>query len=242
MVSALVHLLVLAAVLWRGGSETPQEEQAAPSFAVQFEDSGVPAPSQNQAASPPRVSLGGDELPPLPQSESQAEPAPETAPMFRYGTARHRQASANPFAHVVPFDLRPQSRPSVASNGNGRSLDLSAGPVVRNGVLRDAVAHVAGTHGMSDWGEALRAFVEEHKYYPREAAENGEQGAATLRVTVARDGTVKRLTLVSSSGSPLLDAAWMAVFRDNKLPPFNDDMGQSEITFNYELDYSLIYR
>ena len=157
----------------------------------------------------------------------------------RYGSALRPKADSNPFAHVVPFDLAPQHRSLAA--GNGRSLDLSAGPVIRNGSLQDSVEHVRGTHGMSDWGERLQEFVEEHKYYPREAADNGEQGSAVLRVTVSRDGTVKRLVLVSSSGSHLLDAAWMAVFRDNKLPPFNDDMAGKEVTFNYELDYHLIY-
>ncbi len=164
-------------------------------------------------------------------------------PAPHYGTALHPRANSNPFAHVVPFDLRPQSRQQQRSfAGNGRGLDLSAGPVIADGRLKDSVAHVRGSHGFSDWEERLREFVEEHKYYPQEAADNGEQGAAVLRVTVRRDGTVTSLRLVSSSGSRLLDAAWMAVFRDNRLPAFNDDMAENEITTNYTLDYSLIYR
>ena len=175
-----------------------------------------------------------------PPVDQPAEPLPLARPAPRYGSALRPKADRNPFANIVPFDLAPQQH-RLRASGNGRGLDLSAGPVIRNGSLQDSVEHVRGTHGVSDWEERLREFVEEHKYYPREAADNGEQGAAVLRMTVSRDGTVKRLTLVSSSGSHLLDAAWMAVFRDNKLPPFNDDMAGDEITSTYELDYHLIY-
>ena len=248
LASAALHIAAIALLVLLGTrGSAPPEEQAAPSFAIQFTDgseqsASPPAPASQPPASQPQVNLGGSAMEAPPQPEDQpAEQLPRPAP--RYGTALRPTARNNPFAHVVPFDLRPQARQQQRSfAGNGRGLNLFAGPVVANGRLQDSITHVMGSHGASDWGEALREFVEEHKYYPREAAENGEQGSAVLRVTVSRDGTVKRLVLVSSSGSHLLDAAWMAVFRDNRLPPFNDDMPGGEITFNYELDYSLIYR
>ena len=242
--SAALHIAAIALLVLLGArGSAPPEEQTSPSFAIQFTDGGEPSPSPPAPASQPQVNLGGSDMeaPPPQPDERSAEPLPPPAP--HYGTALRPRANNNPFAHVMPFDLRPQQRQQQRSlAGNGRGLDLSAGPVIASGRLQDSVRHVMGTHGASDWGEQLREFVEEHKYYPREAADNGEQGSAVLRVTVSRDGTVKRLTLVSSSGSHLLDAAWMAVFRDNRLPPFNDDMSANEVTFNYELDYSLIYR
>ena len=240
LLSALLHVAAIALLLLGARGATKTEEQTAPSFAVEFTNSGEPVPGAAPQTSQPEVNLGAPEMAPTPPEEQPAEPLPIPRPARRYGSALRPKADRNPFAHIVPFDLAPQQRRSLAA-GNGRSLDLSAGPVIRNGSLQDSVEHVRGTHGMSDWGERLQEFVEEHKYYPREAADNGEQGSAVLRVTVSRDGTVKRLTLVSSSGSHLLDAAWMAVFRDNKLPPFNDDMAGNEVTFNYELDYHLIY-
>jgi protein TonB len=240
LLSAIMHAAALALLLLGAKGSTKTEEQAAPTFAVEFTNSGEPVPGPSAPTSQPQVNLGGPEMaPPLPEDQP-AEPLPIPVPARRYGNALRPKANRNPFANIVPFDLNPQQHRSLAA-GNGRSLDLSAGPVIRNGALQDSVEHVRGTHGMSDWQEQLQEFVEEHKYYPREAADNGEQGAAVLHVTVGRDGTVKRLTLLSSSGSHLLDAAWMAVFRDNKLPPFNDDMSGNEVTFNYELDYHLIY-
>jgi hypothetical protein len=49
------------------------------------------------------------------------------------------------------------------------------------------------------------------------------------------------LSLASSSGSSLLDSAWMAVFRDNRLPAFTDDMPGAQQTFTLTLNYQLIY-
>ena len=95
---------------------------------------------------------------------------------------------------------------------------------------------------MSDYMDALREFVEAHKFYPEDAAQRGEQGSAELQITIMRDGTVRNLRQLASSGSPALDAAWMSVFRDNKLPPFNDDMPMRELTMPVTLNYELIYR
>ena len=242
--SAILHVLVLALLFFEKAGSVKEEQQSAPSFAVQFIDPGLQAPSQAppQPQSKAQVHLGDEDLPAPPvEQEQPTENVPAPPPLHHYGTARRPRGSSNPFANIVPFDLTPRERHAYASNSNGRSLDLSVGPVVRNGQLSEAVAHVRGSHGLADWLDALRDFVEDHKYYPREAAENGEQGSAVLRVTVTRDGTVKKLELVSSSGSQMLDAAWMAVFRDNKLPPFNDDMPHKEITLPVELDYHLIY-
>ncbi len=251
--SVLLHVAIVCLILFLPHGPPPGDEEAAPTFAVQF-DSGAAADqpptttnSTAAASSPappsqPRVSVEEDEgtpeppPPPTPQAESET-----VLPPLHYGAALQPHNS-NPFAHIVPFSLS-QSRPSspTALPPGSRGLDLAAGPVVRDGRLMDSVQHVRGRHGNEDYDEALMAFVEAHKYYPREAAENGEQGAATLLITVARDGTVKHLRWLGHSGSELLDAAWYSVFADNKLPPMNDDMPGDEYTFPFTLDYVLIY-
>ncbi len=245
MASAALHGMLIALLLVATPVREAAEQQDAPSFAVNFVDAGQPEPSPQAPSAQPEIRLDdSDAAPPPPQQEQPTEalPQPRPRPAPHYGSALRPRASRNPFANVVPFDLSPRAERPLASSSNGRSLDLSAGPIVTNGQLHDSVVHVRGSHGAADWGEELREFVEQHKYYPQAAADNGEQGSAVLRVTVGRDGTVRKLVLVSSSGSHLLDAAWMAVFRDNRLPPFNDDMTGDQITFNYELDYNLIYQ
>jgi len=241
-VSAALHAAILALLLFGSTGSPPTEEQTAPNFAVQFVDSGAPSPQAATAQPIPEVNLGGsDTVAPPPPEDRPAEALPVPPPSRRYGSGLHPRARSNPFAHVTPFDLTPQQPRSLASGGRGGSLDLSAGPVIRNGRLQDSVVHVMGSHGMSDYMDALNDFVESHKYYPRAAADNGEEGSAELLVTISRDGTVKSMRLVSSSGSPLLDAAWMSVFRDHRLPAFNDDMRMGELTIPVTLNYHLIY-
>jgi protein TonB len=180
--------------------------------------------------------------PPQPQDE-QAEPLPP--PMERPHYARNPQSHStdrNPFSHPMTFSYAPrEQREASAGLRSSRSLDLSAGPVIRGGRLTDSVAHVVGQGGAADYLALLSEFIETHKYYPEGAAQNGEEGSATVRLTVMRDGTVKALNLTSSSGSSLLDAAWLAVFRDNRLPAFTDDMPGAEETFSLTLNYELIY-
>jgi protein TonB len=181
--------------------------------------------------------------PPPPQTE-EAEPIPPPMERPRYSRNTERQrADRNPFSHPMNFSLAPrEQREASAGLRSSRGLDLSAGPVIRGGHLTDSVAHVVGQGGQADYLALLSEFIETHKYYPEGAAQNGEEGSATVELTVRRDGTVRALSLASSSGSSLLDAAWMAVFRDNRLPAFTDDMPGAEETFKLTLNYELIYR
>jgi protein TonB len=263
----VAHLLVLALLIFIEKMLPPPTPMEPPSFAIEFEPStsqtnGGPNPSATPqtprgetspdmhptapppAASQPEVNLfSPNDMPPPPSPEEQnAEMMPPPMARPHYG-AQSPSANRNPFAHPMEFSLAPQARGSRSAGlPNGRGLDLSAGPVVQGGRLQDAVAHVVGPGGAADYMELLSAFIEAHKYYPPSALKNDEEGTAVLSVTVARDGTVRGLRLMSSSGSSILDTAWMAVFRDNKLPPFTDDMPWQQQTFELSLDYEIIYR
>ena len=209
----------------------------------------APDATQSQAGPPnpspvqPQMNLIPPEYQEPPPPTEDAEPMPEPMRRPRYtGGAPHHSVDRNPFSHPMTYSLAPRDDRRAASMPMGRGFDLSAGPVIRNGRLTDSVTHVMGSHGYGDYGQMVQEFVEQHKYYPDAAARNGEEGAATVQVTVDRDGNVKSLALVTPSGSHLLDAAWMSIFRDNKLPPMNDDMPGDTYTFRFTLDYVLIYR
>jgi protein TonB len=268
--SVAAHLLVLALVLLVREMAPPPPPQDQPSFAIEFEPDqsqtkGGPNPStatetpkgdekaqmqptpstQSLPESQPQMNLIPPEYmqpPPPPQTE-EAEPIPPPMVRPRYSRNTERQrADRNPFSHPMDFSLAPrEQRGASAGLRTSHSLDLSAGPVIRGGHLTDAVAHVVGQGGAADYLALLSEFIETHKYYPEGAARNGEEGSATVQLTVRRDGTVRALSLASSSGSSLLDAAWMAVFRDNRLPAFTDDMPGAEETFRLTLNYELIY-
>jgi TonB family protein len=268
--SVALHVLLLALLIFvRVATEPPPQEE--PSIAVEFEPDksqtpGGPNPSdarqtpngpdsprmrptpntQAQPDSQPQINIVPPEyqqMPPPPPQAEDAEPLPMQVPQPRYAhTSPRRRPQNSPFSHPMEFSYAPRDEHEPpAGLRNSRGLDLSAGPVVRGGRLVDSVAHVVGPGGRGDYLALLSEFIETHKYYPPEAARNGEDGSATVELTVRRDGKVEALNLVTSSGSELLDAAWMAVFRDNRLPPFPDDLTKPRETFMLTLNYQLIY-
>jgi protein TonB len=103
--------------------------------------------------------------------------------------------------------------------------------------VRSADIRSRGANPGAAWYAALRAWANQRKYYPRQAAMAGEDGAATVRFTVDRSGRISDLQIVSRSGSYLLDAAWLGVFRGGTLPPFPPGT-QGETT---EIEFTLTY-
>jgi protein TonB len=238
----MVHLaiLVLICTLRLTPKEPPQDEA---SFTMEFSPDatqappGPPTPSQLQ----PQINLTPPEYQQqAPAEREDAEPIPLPRPMVRPRYSGN-SARSNPFAHPMPYSLATREQQRAASAPNSRGLYLSAGPVVRNGRLTDSVGQAEGAHAAEDYMSLLHDFVEAHKYYPDAALRDQEQGSATVEVTVRRDGKVIALSLVSGSGSRVLDDAWLSVFRDNRLPVFFDDM-PDQITFPFTLNYELIYR
>ena len=123
---------------------------------------------------------------------------------------------------------------------NSRSMDLSMGPVIEGGQLRDAVPHVASAGADGDYMEALGEYVETHKFYPELAGRNGEQGTVVVRALIARDGTVKDVRLEQTSESRLLDVALISMFRGKHLPPFPEDMKEQEREFTISMTYEIV--
>lgn len=237
--SLLAHGAVLAIVLLTRHGMRSGEVQNAPSFAIEFE-SGSPQSAPPTPPSEPRVSLGGeDEAPPPPEQREAGEAVPP--PPLHYGTALRQRSKANPFAQLVPFDLSSPHPSSSATRRKTTQLDLSAGPVVREGKLSDAITHAPGTEVSGDYDAELKAFVEAHRQDIEDSLRDAEAGQAVLQVTIARDGHVLALHLLRPSHSALLDAAWMSFFRNYRLPALSNDITGPTYTFAYELDYSIIY-
>ncbi len=90
-----------------------------------------------------------------------------------------------------------------------------------------------------EWRAQLRGWLNQHKIYPEEARQRGEEGQAVVRFTVMRDGTVVGVTLVNSAGSSSLDAAVLAMLRNARLPAFPPAMTQSQATVTMQIRYAL---
>jgi TonB family protein len=72
-----------------------------------------------------------------------------------------------------------------------------------------------------------------------EARRRGEQGRATVRFTVDRDGQVEDVSLLSSTGSTILDDAIERMLHGAHVPPFPQAMGQASVTVTVQIRYAL---
>jgi len=91
-----------------------------------------------------------------------------------------------------------------------------------------------------DWRNALSAWVNEHAYYPSQAAQTGQEGTVQVLVTTMPDGHVISVDLEKRSGSPWLDLALEGMFRGAKLPPLPKTAGTDPVPFHFTMHYILM--
>ncbi len=65
----------------------------------------------------------------------------------------------------------------------------------------------------------LKQWWDQHSFYPKEASQTNEGGNVRVRILIASDGQVTAIEVVQGSGSSVLDAAAVAVFRNAHLSP-----------------------
>jgi protein TonB len=90
------------------------------------------------------------------------------------------------------------------------------------------------------WQSALLAHLERHKRYPRQARIRHQEGAATVRFTIDRDGRVGGVVLLASSGHPALDEETLALLqRASPLPPPPSEAGRPPLALTVPVQYNL---
>lgn len=110
-------------------------------------------------------------------------------------------------------------------------------PASRSGTQADIRANVS-----PEWSALFRAWLEAHKYYPEQAARNGEDGSVTVRFEVDRDGRVSGLELASRSGSQWLDMGLLSMMRGARVPPLPPDTREERVPVQLTVHYILIRR
>jgi protein TonB len=236
-----LHIAALLFIIFFLRVVPPKDEDSAPGVAVVFDHGGEtqtaappsplkgaqeataapppppPPPPPQSAAAQPEVNLNMPdmsmpELPPLPQTAAQAPPPPRPAPAHRappHPAQRYVMMNGMSYGQASPSPPHLSSRPALNT-----SLPESNAEAVNAPELT-----IKGKIG-ADWKAELSRWVNEHKYYPDAAAEQGQQGNVTVEFTVDRNGNVTGLRMLDGSGSPFLDQAWLGLFANNTLPPF----------------------
>jgi periplasmic protein TonB len=265
--AVLLHLALFALLLLLSRHRPPAEEQATPpGVSVVFENGGeqqtaappaprpgpssvatvpVPAPPPPPPPPPqpvetqPEVNLN---IPSAPfaamQSLPEAPPTPQQPPRPR--TPSHPHPRTPPQHYLVmnnmSFGNGAQAAPPEPHAHQALSLNL---PQSDAEAVNAPEVTVKGNIG-ADWEAELSRWVNDHKYYPDAAAEQGQQGDVRIEFTVDRQGNVTGLRLLDSSGSPFLDQAWLGLFEQNQLPPFPAGTKANHVTIDATMHFELI--
>jgi TonB family protein len=156
-----------------------------------------------------------------------------------------RSASSSPFSH--PMDLSfseapgPQRQRTGRAGGSHAPVDMSLGPLVKNGHLNTPYATVGIKGVSSDYGNEIDGWIRRHLYYPPDAAQRGEDGASHVHVVIDRSGHVKSARLVDSAGFFALDDSTTGMFRNATLPPVPDDMAGDHFDIDLTVNYILTH-
>jgi len=85
---------------------------------------------------------------------------------------------------------------------------------------QNAASVASGANNGAAWMGKLKQWWDQHSFYPKEASQTNEGGNVKVHIVIALDGEVTSIELVQGSGSSVLDAAAVAVFRNAHLQPF----------------------
>jgi protein TonB len=258
----LLHLALIAFLLLLSRHRPPAEEQASPpGVSVVFENGGA-----QQTAAPPAPRPGPTSVatttaaPPPPPPPQPAETQPEVnlnMPSAPFATIQSvpevppmpqpKRPPAHPRPHTPPqrylvmnnmsFGNSPASpAPPIPHAHQALSLSL---PQSDAQAVNAPEVTIKGDIG-ADWDAELTRWVNDHKYYPEAAVEQGQQGDVRIEFTVDRNGNVTGLRLLNGSGSPFLDQAWLGLFEQNRLPPFPSGTKTGHVTVDATMHFELI--
>ena len=258
----LLHVLVIAAVLLVREKPPQEDLQSPPGVSVVFNNGGtapqatapkaMPGPPQQMQAPPPppppppaspaeqaqAATQDEVQVPDLPLAViPNAPPAPRPRPAPRLRRPGPPSQQKYVFLNGMSYGNISPTAPPAPPAPRGMNFSLPASDAQAATASDFSVKGDAG----ADWDAALTKWVQEHAYYPQAAAEQGQQGTATVEFTVDRHGHVTGLKLLDSAGSPFLDQAWEQLFEDNILPPFPPDAKDGHVKVQYTVQYVLIH-
>ncbi len=153
---------------------------------------------------------------PEPVTATEPLPTPVAAPVVAETPLASETAEAAP-------PVRTARIPAGSQGESGTREQPTAGS-------QSAVQAGGSPAARADYISVLRAWLEQHKQYPRRARMRRQQGTAVLRFTMNRAGQVLAYQLEESSGYTLLDEEVEAMIeRAQPLPVMPNEMQQAQL-------------
>lgn len=197
--SLALHAVAVGVALVAFASTRPSStEEAAITVFIPPEEPGPSAPAlapdfipAPEEPPPPEFKMADPQLP------APAEPPPP--PDFK--TQRPKPPSLPP---PRPAQAAPRAAPHAAET------PAPSTPSVASPAAPAAVA--------PNWNALLGAWLASHRKYPESSRRRGEEGDVTVRFTVAPEGHVLDVTIVTGSSHAALDAAALAMLQGATVP------------------------
>ncbi len=233
----------------------PPTPDTAPEPAEPPQPEPIPQPEAEPAPAPkpepPAVRLAVPE--PTAPSVSPQTLAPDLPPLVPPAllppvpTPHPRQQALQrpaPGAFPAPIDLnfgRAASRaPAPRAAGSSRAIDFSLGAPKPGPNKSEAFFDIRAANIGADWAQGLAVYWRQHRYYPQQAAQNGEDGTVEIQIVVNRLGRVESVEIQRRSGSPWLDMAAVGTWRNAQLAPLPAENTDRTITIPLTINYLLI--
>ena len=223
---------------------TPPQSQPPPEAAPAVPAPPRPAPPAVRLAQPDEFEAAPRPRDLVPNLELPAPPPPVTPPVTprpRPAPAPQRQALGTLGA---PMDLnfgQASSRAPAPRGATGsRAIDFSLGTPKAGPNRSEAFFDARAANVGADWAQGLADYWRRHRFYPQQAAENGEDGTVQVTLVVNRLGRVQSVEVKTRSGSPWLDMAAIAVWRNAQLAPLPAENPNPTITIPLTINYILL--
>jgi len=228
----------------------PQSTPPEPALIPEPEPEPEPAPEAAPAPEPPTVRLAVPGPTPAPLSPQALvpelpalvppPPLPPAPPNPPQQALQHPLPGAFPPPIDLNFGPAASRAPAPRIGKSSRAIDLSLGAPKPGPNKSEAFFDIRAANIGADWAQGLAVYWRAHRYYPQQAAQNGEDGTVEIQLVVNRLGRVESVEIQRRSGSPWLDMAAIGTWRNAQLAPLPAENTDRTITIPLTINYVLI--
>ncbi|WP_144432574.1 energy transducer TonB family protein [Shimia marina] len=176
-----------------------------------------------------KLDMQPDQFSPPEMVTQPHEPPPDVKPAAVASVSHSSTATAVPQQQSVSAATRQKQQ------AKGNAKGSSAGKTGRQSVSSSNSAAQVSPEKL--WGAAVRQMVERNKRYPAKA--RGQTGRVRVQITLAANGRLRRVVVVTSSGVRALDRAAIAAVRHSKrYPKAPEGFGRAQHSFNLTISFA----
>ncbi|PKR57571.1 energy transducer TonB [Thalassospira lohafexi] len=228
--------------------EVEPEPEPEPEPVVEPEPESEPVAEPEPIAEPEPVVEEVVEPEPVPEPEPEpeiVEPEPEPVVVQKLADVLPVQMKPKPPVKKVEAP-KPQKAPAPTPPAGATNSSHSEG-TVGEVAQSQAASSSSGSGGgaasraaMVDYKSSVVQMLNRYREYPERAKRRRIEGQNSIRVVIAKDGSIEVFEMISGSGSKLLDRETQRMIeRVKQFPPFPEHMIEERITLTIPVIYNI---